>query len=168
VNGGDCLGANVLLTAFDNDVRAAGGAAESSGTSEASAFSLRGSCARIDHRRSPTADGAAEAAFNAEEGEVNGGDCLGASGVLTGFDHDVCAADGASESSGTSQASAYSLRGSYTRIDHGRSPTADDPADVAFNAEEGEVNGGDYLGASAVRTATAPRTPRRGRTEWAR
>jgi hypothetical protein len=106
---------------------------------------------RIDDL-SPTADDPADVAFNAEEGEVNGGDCRSANAVLTSLNLNVGAADGASRPSGTSQPSAFQLRRSRTRIDD-LSPTADCAADAAFNAEEGEVNGGDCRGANSVLTS---------------
>jgi hypothetical protein len=71
---------------------------------------------------SPTADDPADVAFNAEEGEVNGGDCRGANAVLTSFNLNVGAEDGASQPSGNSRPTAFQLRRSRTGTDDGALP----------------------------------------------
>ncbi len=81
-----------------------------------------GGAGRLATERSPSADGPANGAFNAEEREENGGDCRGANGVLNPFNLNVSAADSASASSARSEPSAFQLRRSRTRTDDGALP----------------------------------------------
>ena len=77
---------------------------------------------RLATERSPSADGPANGAFNAEEREENGGDCRGANGVFRWINLDVRAADAPSEPSDRSEPSAFQLRRSRTRTEDGALP----------------------------------------------